>query len=573
MHTLFCIQHCSYCYYKTINLRGSDKQERMVRHVNALCREIELGAQKYDLKKRRVISIYFGGGTPSLLHEKQIERIGRALHDNFTLTDPFDCAQGKLLYRMAERLSAGLEVNEIMLATNMDEFVRSVRHNCTLKWGQPVLTGQVPPVHGMARLTREAQALILEECIRRGLSHAESEQIVKSSVIDRSIGDIDARAITEEGYTNLAEQLGIMIPGERPAGGEQYQRIRHRMQEIELELMRGYGLDLRMYDIYGVGNPILREQLSRVMANDYGILFPVDQIFLSLGISHGMNRAIRMLRKLFLSQGQSCVFGFPAPGWAAAKWQAETTGIRVCLIETTEDANYKLTPQQLDQILVDEPDLRMLYLTITNNPTAYSYSPEELARLFSVVSAHKPELVILADLAYIGTADPEMDRSRMQVFKDTNVIGQTIFVSSLSKTCTLTGDRFGWVSFGNRRLADFMSLGWTNFSGGLPREWQLSFMAYLELFQEKPDLVAKIRGLYAIRRARLISQLQELNVVHALFDEIGRDEGGGIYNWSKFKPSDNVFTLFEKTGIVGVPGSAFGYDDRFVRFSVGIVPT
>ena len=88
LHTPFCIQRCSYCYYKTINLRGTEKYERMDRYVNTLCRELELGSQLYNLKKRPVISIYFGGGTPSLLYEAQIERIGRALADNFTLVDP-----------------------------------------------------------------------------------------------------------------------------------------------------------------------------------------------------------------------------------------------------------------------------------------------------------------------------------------------------------------------------------------------------------------------------------------------------------------------------------------------------
>ena len=87
LHTPFCIQRCSYCYYKTINLRGTEKYERMDRYVNTLCREIELGAQLYNLKKRPVISIYFGGGTPSLLYEDQIERIGRTLYDNFTIAD------------------------------------------------------------------------------------------------------------------------------------------------------------------------------------------------------------------------------------------------------------------------------------------------------------------------------------------------------------------------------------------------------------------------------------------------------------------------------------------------------
>ncbi len=460
-----------------------------------------------------------------------------------------------------------------MMSRDLEEGIRSIRHQCTTKWAQNVTSGQVPPIRGMARLTREAQDLILKECTKRGLSRSESAQILESMIVDRTIGDVDVRAVREKGFNDLAEQMGVTIPGEQGAPGLQYRSTRQRMREIELELLNDHHLDLRMYDVFGVGNPVLREQLSRKMEQEYGLQFPIEQIFLSLGGINGMDRTIRMLRRIFVKQGLECVFGFPAPGFAIAQWQAEASGIRVCLIETAEDASYKLTPQQLQQILTREPDLRALYLTVTNNPTAYSYSPNELTALFGVISAHRPELIILADLAYIGTADPKMDLARMQTFKDANVIAHTVFISSLSKTFTLTGDRFGWVAFGTRQIADAMSLGWNNISAGLPREWQLSFMAHLELIESRPDLIQKIRELYALRRNRLIAQLHALNQANHLFEEIGRDEGGGVYNWCKFTAGEDVFTLFEKTGIAGVPGSAFGYSDKFVRFSVGIVPS
>ena len=460
-----------------------------------------------------------------------------------------------------------------MLNPELEQAIRSIRRQCTTKWSEQVLKAIVPPIRGMARLTREAQDLALEECARRGLPRAQAEKVVASAIVDRTIGDVDVRAIREKGFTDLAEKMGLIIPGEQGSRGEQYQRTRARMQEIELALLQEHSLDLRMYDVLGVGNRVLREQLCAKMVAEYDLTFPVEQVFLSLGGINGMDRTIRMLPRFFSNRGLHCVFGFPAPGFAIAKWQAEATGIRVALIETTEAADYKLTPAQLSQVLLQEPDLRVLYLTVTNNPTAYSYSPAELTGLFHVISANRPELIIVADLAYVGTADPEKDKARMQAFKDSHVVEQTVFISSLSKTFTLTGDRFGWVAFGTRQLADQMSLAWNNISAGLPREWQLSFMAYLELIQERPELVAELRQLYSLRRKRLIAQLTELNSNYHIFDEVGRDEGGGVYNWCKFKPGEDTFTLFEKTGIAGVPGSAFGYSNLFVRFSVGIVPS
>lgn len=458
-----------------------------------------------------------------------------------------------------------------MISSELEQAIASIRRERTQKWAQKVLNGEVPPIRGMARLAREAQDLVYQECVRRGIPESQARDIVASSVVDRTIGDVDVRAIREPGFADLADQMGVRIPGESGASGAAYVHLHQRMQAIELDLLQHHGLDLRMYDVLGVGNVVLRQWLQNKMVQDYGLEFPVEQIFVCLGGINGMDRSIRMLRQLFCQRSVECVFGFPAPGFAIAKWQAESNGIRVNMIQTAEEADYKLTPKQLHQILVAEPDLRTLYLTITNNPTAYSYSPRELTDLFAVISSERPELIILADLAYIGTADPEMDKARMETFRAANMIKQTMFISSLSKTFTLTGDRFGWVAFGDAALAGGMSLAWNNISAGLPREWELSFMAHLELIRTRPDLSAKLRELYALRRQRLIAQLHDLNAEYKIFSEIGRDEGGGVYNWCKFNPGQDTFTLFEKTGIAGVPGSAFGYNDRFVRFSVGIV--
>ena len=67
-------------------------------------------------------------------------------------------------------------------------------------------------------------------------------------------------------------------------------------------------------------------------------------------------------------------------------------------------------------------------------------------------------------------------------------------------------------------------------------------------------------------------QLERLNQRHNVFARINLDDGGTVYNWSQLDPGEDVFSLFCKTGIAGVPGSAFGYSDDFVRLSVGCIP-
>lgn len=86
IHTPFCIQRCSYCYYKTVNLKPAEKKDRIERYVQALCREIELASTQYQLAKRPVISVYFGGGTPTLLEGEQLERITATLQKYLDLS-------------------------------------------------------------------------------------------------------------------------------------------------------------------------------------------------------------------------------------------------------------------------------------------------------------------------------------------------------------------------------------------------------------------------------------------------------------------------------------------------------
>lgn len=84
VHIPFCAQQCSYCYYRTVI--GSRKSETD-RYVDALCREIEMSSERFGLRERPISSIYFGGGTPTLLDEGGLTKITETLHKYFKLDD------------------------------------------------------------------------------------------------------------------------------------------------------------------------------------------------------------------------------------------------------------------------------------------------------------------------------------------------------------------------------------------------------------------------------------------------------------------------------------------------------
>ncbi|UZR95717.1 radical SAM family heme chaperone HemW [Chondrinema litorale] len=113
IHIPFCKQACYYCdFHFSTNLSKKDEM------VNAICKEIEL--QKAYLNEP-LNSIYFGGGTPSLLSQKQLVKILQTVHDNFTVNpnaeitleaNPDDLHTESLAYFKAEsvnRLSIGIQ--------------------------------------------------------------------------------------------------------------------------------------------------------------------------------------------------------------------------------------------------------------------------------------------------------------------------------------------------------------------------------------------------------------------------------------------------------------------------------
>jgi oxygen-independent coproporphyrinogen-3 oxidase len=118
IHIPFCKQACHYCdFHFSTNMSGKSAL------VDALCAEIVL--QKSYLPGNVLKTIYFGGGTPSLLTEPELQQLFDTIHAHFTIeagpngepaeitleANPDDLTLGKLmmLRRYVNRLSIGIQ--------------------------------------------------------------------------------------------------------------------------------------------------------------------------------------------------------------------------------------------------------------------------------------------------------------------------------------------------------------------------------------------------------------------------------------------------------------------------------
>ena len=113
LHIPFCKQACHYCdFHFSTNLKSKAEL------VTAICREIEL--QKDYLPTRTLETIYFGGGTPSLLTESELGQIFETIYRIYQVepdaeitleANPDDLTSEKLieLKPFINRLSLGIQ--------------------------------------------------------------------------------------------------------------------------------------------------------------------------------------------------------------------------------------------------------------------------------------------------------------------------------------------------------------------------------------------------------------------------------------------------------------------------------
>lgn len=79
IHIPFCVRKCNYCDFLSSSCDDGTKQE----YVEALCQEIKVRAEEY--KEKIVDTIFFGGGTPSILSGEQMTKIMTVIRSSFQI--------------------------------------------------------------------------------------------------------------------------------------------------------------------------------------------------------------------------------------------------------------------------------------------------------------------------------------------------------------------------------------------------------------------------------------------------------------------------------------------------------
>ena len=79
LHIPFCVKKCNYCDF----FSAAGSREEQEAYVQAMIQEIR--GYKDSLHSYEGKTVFLGGGTPSLLSERQAEELFQSLYDSFTI--------------------------------------------------------------------------------------------------------------------------------------------------------------------------------------------------------------------------------------------------------------------------------------------------------------------------------------------------------------------------------------------------------------------------------------------------------------------------------------------------------
>ena len=93
IHIPFCVKKCQYCDFLSFGMDDERLKENKCcpdgenlvpeLYIEALCREIQWYGRNEAYRHRPIISVFFGGGTPSLMSGEQMLKIMSVLRENF----------------------------------------------------------------------------------------------------------------------------------------------------------------------------------------------------------------------------------------------------------------------------------------------------------------------------------------------------------------------------------------------------------------------------------------------------------------------------------------------------------
>lgn len=93
VHIPYCAKKCGFCYYKSFTAGSNGVPDE---YIEALKKEIDIYSSMPEVQSKSIRSLYLGGGTPTLLTEKQLESLITYIKSKFNFKEDYEfCSEAR----------------------------------------------------------------------------------------------------------------------------------------------------------------------------------------------------------------------------------------------------------------------------------------------------------------------------------------------------------------------------------------------------------------------------------------------------------------------------------------------
>ena len=294
----------------------------------------------------------------------------------------------------------------------------------------------------------------------------------------------------------------------------------------------------------------LRKAISENIRKNTGVSYcENDEIIVTVGGSEGIDISIRTL----IESGDEVLIVEPC-FVCYAPIVSLCGGVPVS-VQTTEETQFRLTPEMLREKITDKT--KLLILPFPNNPTGAIMERSDLEAIAEVI--RDTNILILSDEIYSSLT---YGTKHCSIIEIEGMKERTIYVNGFSKAYAMTGWRLGYVAGPKPIIKQMLKI----HQYGIMSSPTVSQYAAVEALENCDEDIIKMRDEYDMRRRWLVKALNDIGLT--CFEPMG-----AFYVFPSIKSTGLTSEEFcEKLvyehNVAVVPGNAFGEcGEGYIRIS------
>jgi len=248
----------------------------------------------------------------------------------------------------------------------------------------------------------------------------------------------------------------------------------------------------------------------------------------------------------------------PTPYWVSYSAMVSLADGIPVFVHPDEDANYKVTAEQLESAITEKT--KMIMLNSPNNPSGSVFSQEEYLE-FSKVLQKYPDVIVVSDEIYehINYGSKSVSFASLP-----GMYERTVTVNGISKAFAMTGWRIGYLA-----APKFLAKACNKMQGQITSGANcIAQRAAIKALEESPERIKYMVDEFKIRRDLIIDLVNQINgfkIKHPpsgafyIFPEISNLFGKTFSGQTVNTANDLSMLILEKAHVATVPGDAFGY--------------